>query len=168
MAATPAAVIADFLAHTSPDEVQEAADRLVAEDATWIALNFDNPELKRIMPWTGTSTGRQAFVDAFTKVRTWWEAEDFRVVDMFGSGEDLAVFGEFTYRSDAIGKNRPLAVRDPREGPRLGDRLLPVHGGHVRHGPLVQRRGHVADQERPRRPRDRSLKGPAMATCGTR
>jgi hypothetical protein len=112
MAATPAAVIADFLAHTSPDEVQEAADRLVAEDATWLALNFDNPELKRIMPWTGTSTGRQAFVDAFTKVRTWWEAEDFRVVDMFGSGEDVAVFGEFTYRSVAIGKtvHSPFAI----------------------------------------------------------
>jgi hypothetical protein len=112
MAATPAAVIADFLARTSPDQVQEAADRLVAEDATWIALNFDNPELKQIMPWTGTSTGRQAFADAFTKVRTWWQAEDFKVIDMFGSGEDVAVFGEFTYRSVAIGKtvHSPFAI----------------------------------------------------------
>lgn len=109
MAATPADVIADFLAHTSPDEVQEAADRLAAEDATCISLNFDNPELKQIMPWTGTSTGRQALVGTFTKVRTWWEAEDFKVIDMFGSGEDVAVFGEFTYRSVATGKT----VRSP-------------------------------------------------------
>jgi hypothetical protein len=26
-------------------------------DATYVSLNFDNPELKKIMPWTGTHTG---------------------------------------------------------------------------------------------------------------
>ncbi len=56
MTATPAPtdVIADFLAHSAPDKVDEAARRLVAEDATYISLNFDNPELKQILPWTGT------------------------------------------------------------------------------------------------------------------
>ncbi len=43
------------------------------------------------------------------------EVEDFRVIDMFGSGEDVAVFGEFTYRSVAIGKtvHSPFAIHLP-------------------------------------------------------
>jgi uncharacterized protein len=105
-------VVSDFLAHTAPDQVQEAAERLVAEDATYISLNFENPELQRIMPWTGTSTGRQAFIDTFAKVSAWWEIEDFKAVDVFGSGEHVAVFGEFTYRSVATGKivHSPFAI----------------------------------------------------------
>jgi ketosteroid isomerase-like protein len=112
MAAEPTEIVADFLAHTAPDQVTQAADRLVAEDATYISLNFANPELKRIMPWTGTSHGRQAFIDTFSKVASWWEVEDFQVSDLFGSGEDVAVFGEFTYRSVAAGKrvHSPFAI----------------------------------------------------------
>ena len=102
-------VIADFLAHTSPDQVEDAANRLVADNATYISLSLDNPELKRIMPWTGTSAGRQTFIDTFTKVDSWWEVQDFKVTDLFGSGEDVAVFGEFRYRSVALGKT----VRSP-------------------------------------------------------
>jgi ketosteroid isomerase-like protein len=105
-------VIEDLLAHTAPDQVEAAVKRLVAENATYVSLNFDNAELKRIMPWTGTSTGRQAFIDTFTKVDTWWEAEEFHITDIFGSGEDVAVFGEFTYRSVATGKtvHSPFAI----------------------------------------------------------
>lgn len=109
MSAAATDVIADFLAHTSTDQVEEAANRLVADDATYISLSFDNPELKRIMPWTGTSAGRQAFIDTFSKVDSWWEVEDFKVIDLFGSGEDVAVFGDFRYRSVALGKT----VRSP-------------------------------------------------------
>jgi ketosteroid isomerase-like protein len=109
---TPTDVVAEFLAHTSHEQVQETADRLVAEDATYVSLNFENPELKRIMPWTGTSTGRQAFVENFAKVDSWWDIEDFKVSDMFGSGDDVAVFGEFTYRSVAVRKtvHSPFAI----------------------------------------------------------
>ena len=109
MSTAPVDVVADFLTHTSPDQVEDAATRLVADDATYISLNFDNPELKRIMPWAGTSAGRQAFIDTFSKVDSWWEVQDFDVIDLFGSGEDVAVFGDFTYRSVALGKT----VRSP-------------------------------------------------------
>jgi len=27
-------------------------------DATHVSLSFDNPELKKVMPWTGTHKGR--------------------------------------------------------------------------------------------------------------
>src|SRR5271155_3859659 len=90
--------------HGSP-----AARRLVAEDATYISLNFENPELKRVLPWTGTSSGPEAFISTFTRVATYWTIEAFEISDLFGSAEDVAVLGSFTYRSVSLGQ----AVRSP-------------------------------------------------------
>ena len=42
------AVVMDFLSNTAPDKVEAAATRLVAPNAVYISLNFDNPELKKI------------------------------------------------------------------------------------------------------------------------
>ena len=67
MIAEPTKVIEDFLANTSVEKIEEAARRLVAADATYISLNFDNPELKLILPWTGTSEGPQVFMDTFSR-----------------------------------------------------------------------------------------------------
>ncbi len=104
MSTQPTEVINEFLANTATDMIEAAARRLVAEDATYISLNFDNPELKQIMPWTGTSKGPQAFIDTFSRVAKWWTIEDFTVSALFGEGENVAVFGSFTYRSVSLGK----------------------------------------------------------------
>ncbi|GGY92601.1 hypothetical protein GCM10007388_27480 [Pseudoduganella plicata] len=96
-------VVKEFLENTAPDKVEAAARRLVAEDAVYISLNFDNPELKEIEPWTGTARGPQAFSSTFARVAKYWTIEDFTVTDMFGSGEHVAAFGSFTYRSVAVG-----------------------------------------------------------------
>lgn len=112
MSANPTDVVKDFLENTAPDKVGAAARRLVAEDATYVSLNFNNPELKRILPWTGTSKGPQAFVDTFTGVANAWKIEEFTVTDLFGADEDVAVFGSMTYRSNSLGKSfrSPLAI----------------------------------------------------------
>lgn len=104
MAASPTDVVSEFLQNTAPDKIEDAAGRLVAEDATYVSLNFDNPELKRILPWTGTSPGRQSFIDTVTRVANYWTIEDFNVTDLFGDGDNVAVFGSFTYRSVSVGK----------------------------------------------------------------
>jgi hypothetical protein len=39
MSTAPTDVIADFLAHTSHDQVEDAANRLVADNATYTALS---------------------------------------------------------------------------------------------------------------------------------
>ena len=96
-------VVKEFLENTAPDKVGAAARRLVAPDATYVSLNFDNPELKKIEPWAGTSKGPEGFSDTFSRVAKYWKIEDFKVTDMFGSGESVAVFGTFTYRSVAVG-----------------------------------------------------------------
>ena len=103
---TPATrIVAEFLHNTAPDKIEAATARLVAQDATYISLNFDNPELKKVLPWTGTQQGRQAYLTTFAGVAKLWTIEDFKILDLFGAGDNVAVFGSFTYRSNARGKS---------------------------------------------------------------
>ena len=82
----------------------DVVNRLVAPDATYVSLNSDNPELHRIMPWTGVSKGPQAFLDNLGTMFTRWENQAFNVTDLFGSDENVAVFGDFRYKSHSLGK----------------------------------------------------------------
>jgi ketosteroid isomerase-like protein len=110
---TPAMeIVAEFLRNTASDKIEAAAQRLVAEDATYISLNFNNPDLKKILPWTGTAKGHEAYTSTFIRVAKWWKIEDFKISDLFGAGESVAVFGSFTYRSVTRGKafTSPFAI----------------------------------------------------------
>lgn len=97
-------IVTEFLSNTAPDKIEAATLRLVAEDATYISLNFDNPDLKKVLPWTGTQKGREAYISTFIGVANYWAIEDFKIFDLFGAGENVAVFGSFTYRSNTRGK----------------------------------------------------------------
>ena len=44
--------------------------QLVAPNATYVSLNFENQELKAIMPWAGTAKGPQAVVDTYSRTLT--------------------------------------------------------------------------------------------------
>lgn len=114
-------IVSEFLQSTAADKIEAAAERLIAEDATYISLNFANPELKRILPWTGTARGREAYTSTFIRVAKWWTIEDFRIHAMFGEGEDVAVFGEFTYRSNTRQKSfrSPLAIHAKVRGGKI-------------------------------------------------
>ena len=106
----PTEVVRALLADpTDPDVVR----RLVAPDATYVSLNFDNPDLRRIMPWTGTRKGAEAVLDTYTRVNRYWRNEGFQVEQLFGEGENVAVFGRFTYRSTTLGRaaTSPFAIR---------------------------------------------------------
>ena len=98
----------------NPDVVH----RLVASNATYVSLNFDNPDLKRILPWAGTSTGPQALLDTYAQVKRFWRSEAFEIAELFGEGERVAVFGRFTYRSVTLGKavTSPFAILAKVEG----------------------------------------------------
>ena len=98
---TPIVVIEQFLANATNPEV---VNQLVAPDATYISLNYENKDLKRILPWTGTSSGPKAFIDTFTRVFQYWQALNFEPKEIFGSGENVAVFGSFTYKSNTLDK----------------------------------------------------------------
>ncbi len=77
---------------------------LVAPDATYVSLNYDNPELKRLMPWAGTQTGPEAVVSTYSRVGRYWKNEGFKIEEIFEAGENVAVFGRFTYRSTTVAR----------------------------------------------------------------
>ena len=101
MSQNPIEVVQAILANPTDIEV---ISKLVAEDATYVSLNYENAELKKIAPWTGTSRGPQAIVDTYTQVGKYWENQGFEIKEIFSSGENVAVFGSFTYKSNTLSK----------------------------------------------------------------
>ena len=95
----PKDVVYAFLLNTSKERVALASNHLVAEDAAYVSLNFNNPELKQIEPWAGSSTGRDVFIYTFSNVGTYWNIDDFQITDLLSENETVAVFGQFTYTS---------------------------------------------------------------------
>jgi uncharacterized protein len=79
---------------------------LVAPDATYVSLTYNNPELKTIMPWAGThkDEGPTAVLKTFVDVNTYWTVVDFESQQVLGDGDNVAVFGSFTLRSKKLGK----------------------------------------------------------------
>jgi uncharacterized protein len=109
MSATPVEVVGQWLQNLlDPDVV----NRVVAPDAIYVSLNTEDAELNKILPWAGTSHGLQAFLDNLGKMFTRWENQAFNVATMFGSDENVAVFGDFRYRSHSLGKvvSSPFAI----------------------------------------------------------
>ena len=95
------AVLQELLQNTANLSV---LSQLMTPDATYVSLNFDNPELKKIMPWTGTHKGPQALPDVFAAIQRFWKTLDFKVTDTVEQGSRVAFFGSFTYKSTATGK----------------------------------------------------------------
>jgi uncharacterized protein len=77
---------------------------LTAPDVNYISLNRSHPDLTRIFPWAGDHRGPEEIVKAFQGIYAMWEPVGFEVRAAFGQGEDVAMFGEFTYRSREVGK----------------------------------------------------------------
>ena len=95
------AVLQQLLQNTSN---LEALRQRMTPDAIYVSLNFDNPELKRIEPWAGTHKGPQALFDVFAAIQRFWKTLDFKVTDTIEQGSRVAMFGSFTYKSNATGK----------------------------------------------------------------
>ncbi len=95
---------------TNPDIV----DSLVAPNASYVSLSYNNPDLKKIMPWCGSyeKAGPEAFNRTFTLVSKAWTNEGNKIHAIFGQGENVAAFGEMTLRSNTlgVGKSTPFSV----------------------------------------------------------
>ena len=85
---------------------------LVADDFTYVSLNYSDPDLKKIMPWCGTSNGVESLVKTFVDVGNFWRVDSFSIEAAFSQDEQVAVFGRFTYTSTVLGKRvtSPFAV----------------------------------------------------------
>lgn len=101
MSASPIDVVGQWLKNlVDPDVI----NTVVAPDATYVSLNSENAELSKIMPWAGTSVGPAAFLKNLSGIFSRWDAQAFDVTTMFASGENVAVFGSFRYKSKSLGK----------------------------------------------------------------
>lgn len=101
MSQTPSEIVQALL--KEPTNLKIVSE-LVAPDATYVSLNYENAELKKIMPWAGTAKGPQAVVDTYTRVGQYWESKDFQIEDIVESEGNVAVIGRFTYKSNTLGK----------------------------------------------------------------
>ena len=95
------AVLQKVLQNTTNLEVLK---QLMTPDVTYVSLNFDNPELKKIEPWTGTHKGPQSLCEVFRAIQRFWKTLDFKITDSIEQGSRVALFGSFTYKSNATGR----------------------------------------------------------------
>ena len=133
---------------TDIDHVQS----LVTPDVTYVSLNYNNPDLKRIMPWCGTSRGPESIVKTFVDVSRYWEVQSFEP--------------EALRRRWLRGDVRPIQVqvccalkgghepiRSFRKVQGRSLQLSSVHGRHVCDGSIVSQR---RDLDLPKQPKRRA------------
>lgn len=88
----------------SLDTLYKTVEDLVDDDAEYISLNFDNPELKKIEPWCGTSYGKESYVKNFTGILNQWNLTSFDIQIEMQNDEYAMVFGSFSLKSKTLGK----------------------------------------------------------------
>ena len=102
MSSTPVEIVQALLKDPTKPEV---VNRLVSPDAVYISLSYDNPDLKKLMPWAGThEDGPAGVLKVFQELNTFWTIEAFDIQQIFSEGENVAVFGSFTVHSVRLDK----------------------------------------------------------------
>lgn len=98
---TPTQIVQQLLSNpTDPDNVNP----LLAPDAKYVSLNFDDPDLQRIMPWAGSHDEPDGLLQTFIDVSRYWTIENFELTDWIEQDGKVAAFGSFTYRSTVLGQ----------------------------------------------------------------
>jgi hypothetical protein len=114
---TPLDIINGIL--DNPKDIENVRS-LTSDDVTYVSLNYSNPNLKKIMPWCGTSKGPESIVKTFVDVGRFWIVKAFEKEAQFTDGENVAIFGRFTYTSSVLSKTvtSPFAVFAKVQGDR--------------------------------------------------
>jgi len=106
---TPTQVLQQVLKDpTNPEKVRS----LVAPDFTYVSLNYENKDLQKVLPWTGTHKGYEGITETFKGVNKYWSVDKFEPQATFDDGENVAMFGSFTLTSKTLKKTRtsPFAI----------------------------------------------------------
>ena len=105
----PVAIVLELLSDpTNPEVVRH----LTTPNVTYVALNYKNEDLRKLMPWCGTYTGHEAILNTFMRVQHYWDKHEIHIDVAFGEGEHVALFGRMNYRSTVLGKSvvSPMAI----------------------------------------------------------
>ncbi len=97
----PLEVINAILAN--PKDIENVRS-LTTKSVTYVSLNYNNPDLKKIMPWCGTSYGPESIVKTFSDVGRFWKVKSFKKEASLTDGGNVAIFGRFTYVSIVLSK----------------------------------------------------------------
>jgi hypothetical protein len=116
--ASPLAVLRSIL--SNPTDL-DFVKKFTTDDFVYVSLNYENVELKQIMPWAGTNEGTKGLVQTFIDVSRYWTVDDFQIQDSFENRNGAAIFGFFTYTSNRLGKTvtSPFAVLARGENGKL-------------------------------------------------
>lgn len=115
---SPLAILQSILSNpTDLDFVKQ----FTTDDFIYVSLNYEHPELKRIMPWAGTNEGTEGLVQTFIDVGRYWTTDNFEIQDSFENKDGAAIFGTFTYTSNVLGKKvkSPFSVLARGENGKL-------------------------------------------------
>lgn len=106
---SPKEVVKELLANIHD---RKTVKRLCTPDVTYVSLNYDNPDLHKLMPWCGTGHGSSVISKTFDDVGRYWTVDSFEPEEIFSEGENVAVFGRFTYTSTKLHKTvtSPFAI----------------------------------------------------------
>ena len=94
-------------------QTRPPSPRLVEPDATYVSLNYDDPDLEADHAVVRHAPRRsQSILATFVDVNRHWEILAFDVLEAFGSDERVAVFARCTFRSRVMDKRitSPIAV----------------------------------------------------------
>jgi ketosteroid isomerase-like protein len=102
-------LVRDFMQHFTD---LASFDRYLAPDVEYISLNWENPELRRIMPWAGSHKGIAAFRECAQQIADSWDILRFDFERVMGEGDDVAAFGRFVYETKMLKQqtHSPFAI----------------------------------------------------------
>ena len=99
---TPMEVVRQFLEDSADSLV---LGRLVAQDATYVSLNYENGDLKGILTRTGICRTCPACIDAFSHLSQDLQNQTCEIRELFATGENVAVRGVLTRKPAMPGRS---------------------------------------------------------------
>lgn len=148
------AVLQEILQNTTN---VEALKRLMTPDVTYVSLNFDNPELKKIEPWTGTHQGPQALGRRFFRNPALLENARFQGYRRYRARQPSRYVRllHIQVERDGEGDHLPICPVGAFRGEQ--GCLCPVPRGQLWHGRVVQNRRRNSVPQRSFGKRSRGL-----------
>ena len=95
------AVLQELLQNTSNLKVLR---QLMTPDVTYVSLNFDNPELKKLCPGLAPTRGLRRCPMSLRRSNATGKHSTSRSLYTIEQGNRISLFGSFAYKSNATGK----------------------------------------------------------------
>ena len=109
----PCAIVTKLLQNTSDPAIVSS---LCTPDCTYVSLTYDNPALKKILPFAGrhVAEGPSAILNTFATVAAIWEREEFTIDALF-AGENYVAPGA---AGAGVFETSGMAETEPQKQPQ--------------------------------------------------